>query len=180
MANTDKQQIETGRKLTIEELDLVIGGATTIHGTHGNGDLYGTSSNDFINAGAGNDTLHGEDGDDVLYGGAGDDVAYGGSGDDTYIWDHNSNDSFHGGPGNDQVQLDKFLFQSVQEAVELGGITIQLTDSNNNPVAITEDMWDANGNLTIGSEMNGVITDSITGQQLSFTGVESITMPHYI
>lgn len=182
MTYTSEQKAQPGRKLTDEELDTVVGGnfSTAMYGTSGADQLQGTSGNDYMNGGHGDDILSGEQGNDLLYGGAGNDAAYGGSGNDTYIWDHISNDTFVGGDGNDQVQLDNFLFQSVQSAVESQWFNIQLTDANNNPVTITADMWDSNGNLNIGSEMSGTVTDVLTGNQLSFSGVESIVMPSYL
>lgn len=163
------------------------------------GDSFdGGRGDDYIKGGGGDDTLTGGQGDDTLMGGHGadvidggegndyldggyqdnaDDVVSGGAGDDIFVWgvSGDGNDSFDGGEGNDILGLD---FDSLDEsnvkgAYDNGTLDITLTDAGGNPVAITDEMWDSNGNLILPDGTSGVITGP-DGDTMTFENVETI------
>ncbi len=157
------------------------GGNDVLVGGTGNDKLYGNTGDDTLAGGAGNDTLYGGTGDDVLDGGWGDradDVTHGGAGDDAYVWgvSGDGNDTFHGGEGEDELRLDldNVNAGTIQEAYENGDWTIEVKDADGNEFAITDDMWDENGNLNLPDGTTGVITGS-DGETITFDGVERIT-----
>lgn len=140
-------------------------------GTDGNDTLYGRGGADFLSAG---------DGDDKMDGGARDgagDVAFGGDGDDTYYWglSKDGSDTFIGGEGTDVLKLDLELTGNydIKGAFESGAWDISVLDSNNNPIQITDDMWDSNGHLNLPPGSSGQIIGP-TGETLSFSDVEII------
>ena len=195
------QKIQTGRRLTKAELQWIVGGQNSdpiignlenthqlgessndvFYGDSGDNVLEGGNGNDVIDGLAGNDYMDGGIGDDLLIGGQGDDIAIGGEGNDTFVWNisNNGSDVFDGGSGNDQIQLDLSTgdtsYLSLQEAWENGGLTVELLDVNGIPMAISDEMWDENGNLDFNSDMSGMITGP-GGEILNFTDVEVVTM----
>ena len=152
-----------------------------LHGIAAAGSQYGASGDDTLYGGAGEDTLYGGAGDDTMDGGyrdGADDVASGGAGDDTFTWglSGDGNDTFHGGPGSDTLELDLLTVdaETIKGAYEAGDWSIELTDGAGNLIEITDDMWDADGNLHLPDGVNGVITGT-DGETMTFDGVETIS-----
>ena len=104
--------------------DIVLGGSGNdtlygeagddlLSGGSGRDRLYGGAGNDILGGGPGNDRLVGDAGDDVLIDGLGSDVARGGIGNDIFIHTEatliggtpGDSDTFHGGPGDDELIL---------------------------------------------------------------------------
>lgn len=168
------------KQMSMGDLDQVVGGAGWTKGSKEDDFMVGGDGNDKLNGGGGEDFIVGGGGDDVLDGGyrdGADDVAVGGAGDDTFIWGlvKDGSDTFIGGEDNDTIKLDlNFVSEStIQDAFNNGTWDIQLTDANGNPIEITDDMWDSNGNLTLPPESSGIITGP-DGDTLTFSGVENI------
>ncbi len=172
----DETQKDEKKEMSMEELDQVVGGL--IRGTVGNDTLEGTDGNDYMYGDKGEDSISGGDGNDTLDGGVfdrADDTLIGGDGDDTAIWglDNDGNDTFEGGQGNDTLKIDLPIDVSAQASYNAGEWDIQVKDAAGNPVTITDDMWDNNGNLILPPESSGVIT-AAGGNTLTFSGVETI------
>lgn len=161
-------------------------------GTDGDDDIFGGASDDTIRGGEGDDYLDGGEGGDLLLGGEGDDtmdggfgdgaddLAMGGAGDDTYIWglSGDGNDTFQGGEGENSIELDLGSlggsYGALQQALEAGALTIEFTDDDGNPVELTADMWDDEGNLNLPEGVTGTITGP-GGETLNFSDVKTIT-----
>ncbi|MGE4428875.1 MAG: calcium-binding protein, partial [Solirubrobacteraceae bacterium] len=140
----------------------------------------GLPTDDWMDGGEGSQTLTGGAGDDTIFGGLGDnadDLALGGDGDDLFVWgvSGDGNDTFDGGAGEDALGLTGLDAASVQAALEADDIQLSLTDAEGNPVAVTADMFDEDGNLILPEGVSGVVTGP-DGQTLTFTGVEIITL----
>lgn len=147
-------------------------------GTEGDDAINGGVGDDFIDGGEGSDTLNGEEGDDFIDGGYEDnaaDLISGGAGDDVYVWtpSGDGSDTFNGGSGNDVLLLDLETGVSVHDAVTAGTIQIQLTDSDGNPVNLTDDMWTTDGALTLPDGVTGTITGP-DGDVMTFQNLEHI------
>jgi hypothetical protein len=87
------------------------------------------------------------------------------------------NDTFSGEEGNDTLVLDLGTFDSdnLQDAYDSGDFEIQLTDEDGNEVAITDDMWDENGNLSLPDGFSGSIVGPVPDYStITFDGVETI------
>ncbi len=139
------------------------GGSITLQGQELDpGDLFCVSS--------------GTDGDDNMTGGEGNDYLYGGAGNDVYVWspDGDGNDLFDGGEGEDSILLD-MESSSIRDALNSGEINLHMYDADNNPVYITSDMFDDDGNLSLPEGLHGTIT-CLTGEEnvLTFNSVERI------
>lgn len=195
MNGTIKKEAK-GKELSMEELDKITGGARVIgtgendflSGTGGDDRIYGYVGDDVIHGGDGNDKLNGGHGSDVLMGGDGNDtldggnrdgasdVAMGGEGDDTYLWRvaTEGNDTFIGGPGNDTIKLWDLGRGTLESKFNDGSFDIMVKNESGNPVNITSDMFDDQGNLTLPPGSYGVITGP-QGETLTFEGVETIT-----
>jgi len=162
----------------MEELNKVVGG-TFVNGGSDDDILIGTDGNDLLLGRDGEDILYGGDGNDVMDGGVGDgadDVAFGGHGNDTFFWGltKDGSDTFIGGEGNDSIGLDLESGENdIKAAFDAGEWNITIMDANNNPVQITDDMWNSKGQLILPPGSNGQITGS-SGETLTFSGVEII------
>jgi Ca2+-binding RTX toxin-like protein len=169
MGIKQKEETMTDTPMSLEELDKITGGTTVKMGTDGNDDLYGGSGEDFLYGGDGNDTLDGGVRDNA------DDTLIGGDGNDTAIWGLNKDgsDTFEGGQGNDTLKIDLPAGVSAHDAYNAGDWDIQVKDAAGNPVTITDDMWDNQGNLILPPESSGVIT-ATGGNTLTFSGVETL------
>ena len=164
-------------------------------GTPGNDTMKGTDGFDWMRGGDGDDSMDGGDGSDVMFGGAGsdtmeggggddkldggmfdraDDVVSGGAGNDSFSWStlFSGSDSFDGGTGDDEIMLDD-MDKTIEDAVASGQISITLTDANGDSVAITDDMFNDNGDLVLPEGINGTLTRG--GNVLTFTNVETIS-----
>jgi Ca2+-binding RTX toxin-like protein len=131
--------------------DIVRGGAGNdkLYGMSGNDQIAGGTGNDYISGGPGNDKMYGEAGNDELWGGTGNDLLSGGTGNDTLrgsagndqLFGGAGNDSLQGGTGNDLMNggqgadvmtggsgSDKFVFTSVQDSLNLYGLSDLITD----------------------------------------------------
>jgi Ca2+-binding RTX toxin-like protein len=131
--------------------DMVRGGAGNdkLYGMSGNDQLAGGTGNDYISGGPGNDKMYGEAGNDELWGGTGNDLLSGGTGNDTLkgsegndqLFGGAGNDWLLGGTGNDLLKggqgadvmtggagADKFQFASVQDSLNLYGMSDLITD----------------------------------------------------
>ena len=168
------------KQMSMGDLDQVVGGASWTKGTKDDDFMVGGDGNDKLNGGGGEDFIVGGGGDDILDGGykdGADDIAIGGEGNDTFLWGltKDGSDTFIGGEGNDKIALDMQTVaeNNIQDAFNNGTWDIQLMDANGNPVEITDDMWDSNGNLMLPSGSSGVITGP-NGDTLTFSGVEVI------
>jgi Ca2+-binding RTX toxin-like protein len=175
MATEDKKD----KPMSMDELDQVVGGAGWIKGTGGDDTIIGGDGDDKIVGKGGEDFIVGGDGDDTLDGGykdGADDIVVGGAGDDTFYWGltKDGSDTFIGGADNDKIELDLATVSenNIQDAYNNGTFDIQVTDSNGNPVEITDDMW-VNGALVLPDEASGTITGP-NGDTLTFSGVETI------
>ncbi|MGX9962992.1 calcium-binding protein [Roseomonas sp. F4] len=140
-----------------------------IHTGAGDDLAFGGSGNDTLNGGAGADQLQGEDGNDFMDGGAGDgatDLAFGGAGNDSFIWaPGDGNDQFHGGTGNDTLNILGMSLHQLQSALTLEGNTNLQMHVSNNVVTFT----DAQGNpATFGGVIN------FGGEQMRFSEIEQI------
>ena len=162
------------------------GGNDTIFGGSGNETLGGGSGNDSISGGAGddnisgggdadtllgglgNDTIDGVQGDDLIFGGDGDDLILGGEGADTMT----------GGAGADVMvgggDADTFLLADGFGNDTIGGGDTATTGANydtinlnglSNPVSVVFTGAGA-----------GTITDSVTGDTISFSGIEQLIL----
>ncbi len=174
MADTSKK--DEKKEMSMEDLDQVVGGL--IRGTTGNDTIKGTDGNDFIYGDKGEDSISGGDGNDTLDGGYrdfADDTLIGGDGNDTAYWGlyGDGSDTFEGGEGNDILKIDLSKGVSPQDAYNQGDWDIEVKDAAGNPVTITDDMWDDNGNLILPPESSGVIT-AAGGNTMTFSGVETI------
>ena len=166
--------------------DFIYGDEAWGIGTEGGDDVInGGAGNDMINGGAGADAIEGGEGNDTITGGMNDgtdDVAYGGEGDDSYVWmiSGGGNDVFEGGTGNDTVIVHnpEGSLGSLQTAYDSGLVSLQLVDDQGQPITITSDMWDQNGNLSFSSDVSGVLSNA-NGDTLTFSEVQSITVAFY-
>lgn len=138
--------------ITFSDIEHVIGGAgdDTLIGDASNNVLIGATGNDELDGGIGNDTLRGGDGNDDLTGGAGDDLLEGGADADTIvIQDGFGTDTIIGG--------DTFTTGANYDTIDLSAVT--------NPVSV---LFDGPG--------SGTITDSITGDTITFSGIEQLIL----
>lgn len=177
MSNIDKPR--KGEKLSEKELDGIAGGVAWTRGTNEDDIMLGTDGDDKLDGRGGDDFLSGGDGNDTIDGGwrdGADDVALGGDGDDMFTWGltKDGSDTFIGGEGTDTLRLDLESASShLRSVYEAGSFDIQLLDSDGHPLEITDDMWDAGGNLTLPPGTSGIITGA-TGETMTFSGVERI------
>ncbi len=149
-------------------------GKDTLYGGQEDDDLYGGDGSDLLLGGRGDDTLDGgwEDGSD--------DLAMGGEGDDTFIWglSGDGNDTFEGGEGENRLELDLSSldeeYGNLRQAFEDKTFSIALTDADGDPVELTGDLWDDEGNLNLPEGVTGTITGPY-GETLSFTNVKTVT-----
>ncbi len=174
----DEAQKDKKKEMPMEDLDQVVGGSSRIRGTNDDDVIMGTGGNEFIDGKGGEDFIYGGAGNDTLDGGYkddADDTLIGGDGDDTAIWglDYDGSDTFEGGQGNDTLKIDLPIDVSAQASYNAGEWDIQVKDAAGNPVTITDDMWDDNGNLILPPESSGVIT-AAGGNTLTFSSVETI------
>jgi Ca2+-binding RTX toxin-like protein len=117
---------EVGEGDQLFSFERVLGGAGddfiaighTIHGGGGNDTLVGSTRDDQLFGDGGNDDLNGGQGKDHLEGGAGDDTLrssdigvvdslFGAAGNDRFFTDDSSRDIVHGGPGDDDADVDE-------------------------------------------------------------------------
>ncbi|HYR33730.1 MAG TPA: hypothetical protein VEQ87_05520, partial [Burkholderiales bacterium] len=86
------------------------GGNDRIFGSVGDDALYGGEGDDTLMGEAGVDTLSGDGGNDLLVGASGNDILFGGDGDDRATWQLGEGvDSYSGGAGADELQMDGFI-----------------------------------------------------------------------
>ncbi|WP_439599132.1 calcium-binding protein [Falsiroseomonas sp.] len=144
-------------------------GNDTIHAGAGSDYAYGGAGHDLINGGASADQLYGEDGDDFLDGGEGDraaDLAFGGQGADTFVWaPGDGNDQFHGGAGQDTLNVYGLSLSDLQAALRLEGNTNLQMQVRGNIITFT----DPSGSP---ASFSGAIT--VGGETMRFTDIEKI------
>ncbi len=161
-------------------------GADTVFGGDGNDTINFGSGDDSGTGAAGDDSLDGGDGNDTITGGAGNDTLIGGSGDDS-LFGATQADTLSGGDGNDT--LDGGLGADFLS----GGAdsdTFRLTDSFGNDVIVGGDTFTTGANYdtidltTLSNAVSvvftgqgaGTITDSVTGDVITFSGIEQLIL----
>ena len=126
------------------------GDADTVEGGQGNDTIDGAQGNDLLDGGDGSDLIFGGDGNDTLSGGAGDDNLVGGGDSDVFrLTDGFGNDTIHGG--------DTFTTGANYDTIDLTGL------SNAVSVVFT-------------GQGAGTITDSVTGDTITFSGIEQLIL----
>lgn len=196
----ENTQSGSGRKLTDDELDKVVGGATgtwqddNMTGTDGADGMYGKGGDDTLSGGGGDDNLFGQAGADTMIGGEGHDYmdggkddgaadkAYGGEGIDKYVWGvGDGDDYFDGGADMDFLMItDLGGESSLRDAIESGGWTLQLT-YNGEPIEMDPDWWNGDNALapswsSVGGpgEFGGVLTTP-DGEKLTFDNITELS-----
>ena len=80
-----------------------------------NAELIGDYLDNVIVSGSGDDHIYGGDGNDILKSGSGDDFIYGEDGDDLIIHNGSGKQEYHGGLGNDTLNIDLTYFSNLSE-----------------------------------------------------------------
>ena len=125
-------------------------GNDTLIGGIGDDNLRGRAGNDSITTGDGRDTVSGGDGADIIAGGAGADRLDGGADDDTFIVEDGfGNDTITGG--------DTFTTGVNYDTIDLSALS--------NPVVVT-----------FSGPGAGTITDFVTGDVITFSGIEQLIL----
>lgn len=146
-------------------------------------------SNDTIDGGAGDDTIDGGSGDDLLLGGAGADEIQGGNGNDT-LFGGDGDDTISGGDGADTI-----IGGAGADLLEGGADadTFILTDGFGNDTIIGGDTFTTGTNydtidltalsnpvsVIFSAPGAGTIIDSVTGDMITFLGIESLLLTEH-
>ena len=148
-----------------DDFDAIYGGA-------GNDVIDAGGDTDLVQAGAGDDTVLGGDGNDLLYGEggndslageAGDDILLGGTGDDTLTGDA-GNDTLYGGDDTDTFIVTGANFGDDSVLGEAGYDTLDLSGLTNGV------------SVTFTGEGSGVVTDTVTGDTITFSNIEQLIL----
>jgi Ca2+-binding RTX toxin-like protein len=140
-----------------EDDDLINGmaGEDTLVGGLGNDSIAAGADNDSVIAGDGNDTINGGSGNDTIEGGAGNDLMSGAGGDD----------ELYGGAGNDTF----LAFNGFGDDLVFGGETGPDSDTLSVAGVSAEGV-----EILFGGDESGTITGDITGDEISFEGIETL------
>ena len=142
------------------------GNANRLDGGDGDDTLSGRAGDDTLIGGTGDDNLIGDGGDDTLDGGAGDDTLTGGAGDDT-LDGGAGDDTLTGGAGADRLDGGAGTDDTASYAASAAGVSVDLSDNNNNAGGDAEGDTLINIENLIGSGHNDVLVGDAKANTLT-------------